>query len=293
MAASQTQLDAQELFKSNMRNRLGGTEKGRKLAEMLIPDFPVGCRRQTPGAHYLEALLEDNVETRWDDVDIITETGIRSRSTGENLEFDVIVCATGFDTSFQPRFPIIGRNGADLAKRWTDDLPLAYFGITVPDFPNYFAFIGPGSPISNGSLVIGIQMMAIYMFKLIDKIQTECIASLCPSIDATRDYNEHIQSFLQRTVWVGGCRSWYKRGTVDGPVVAIYGGTSFHYVEALRNPRWEDYEMRLLKMKAPNRFAYLGNGFTLRETKGGKVSDTQTLDFRQYWDLLVLPEIYD
>jgi hypothetical protein len=76
-------------------------------------------------------------------------------------------------------------------------------------------------------------------------------------------------------------------------VIAIYGGTSFHYAEALKNPRWEDYKINLMPMKTPNRFAYLGNGFTLREAKGGKVSDTQTLNFDEYWNLLVLPELYD
>ena len=81
-------------------------------------------------------------------------------------------------------------------------------------------------------------------------------------------------------------------GTVDGPVVAIYGGTSFHYIEALRNPRWEDYEVELLPMKVPNRFEYLGNGFTKREVTNGSVADTQTLGFDEYWNLFVLPEIY-
>lgn len=80
------------------------------------------------------------------------------------------------------------------------------------------AFIGPGSPISNGSLVVGIQAMGVYIYKCIDKIQTECIRSLTVTLDAALDYNEHIQRFLERTVWVAGCRSWYKRGTVDGPV---------------------------------------------------------------------------
>lgn len=136
-------------------------------------------------------------------------------------------------------------------------------------------------------------MMGIYIWKCIDKLQTEFIKSLDISADATRDYYEHMQKFLERTVWVGGCRSWYKRGTVDGPVVAIYGGTSFHYIEALRNPRWEDYRIDLLPMATPNRFAYLGNGFTMRETKGGLVSDTQTLGFDEYWKLFVLPELYD
>lgn len=60
--------------------------------------------------------------------------------------------------------------------------------------------------------------MGIYIYKCIDKIQTESIRSLEVSSDATVDYNEHVQKFLDRTVWVAGCRSWYKRGTIDGPV---------------------------------------------------------------------------
>lgn len=64
-------------------------------------------------------------------------------------------------------------------------------------------------------------------------------------------------------------------------------------MDALRNPRWEDYRIDLIPMNTPNRFAYLGNGFTLRETKGGNVSETQTLNFDEYWNLLVLPELYD
>lgn len=119
-----------------MTSRLGSSPKGQALAKMLIPSFPVGCRRQTPGAGFLETLVEDHVETRWDDITCITEKGIRTRD-GEELEFDAIVCATGFDTSFQPRFPLIGRGGANLAEQW-EECPEAYFGLAVPNFPNYF-----------------------------------------------------------------------------------------------------------------------------------------------------------
>lgn len=136
-AASDSQAKAKELFRRTMTERLGETEKGKNLAKMLIPDFPVGCRRQTPGPGFLEAIIEPNVDTRWDDIERITEKGIMTKGH-EELEFDVIICATGFDTSFQPRFPIIGRNGANLAKQW-EDIPEAYFGLAVPNFPNYFS----------------------------------------------------------------------------------------------------------------------------------------------------------
>ncbi len=137
MADSDIQRGAQELFRRTMTERLGDSEKGKMLAQMLLPSFPVGCRRQTPGPGYLEALVQDNVDTWWDDIAKITEKGILTKS-GEELGFDVICCATGFDTSFQPSFPLIGRGGVDLAKRWSEEPPSAYFGIAVPDFPNYF-----------------------------------------------------------------------------------------------------------------------------------------------------------
>lgn len=86
--------------------------------------------------------MQENVETRFDDIAYFTEDGIYTKS-GDHLDFDVIVCATGFDTTFKPRFPVVGRNGVYLAEKWTNDEPMAYFGITVPDMPNYFSMLHP------------------------------------------------------------------------------------------------------------------------------------------------------
>ncbi|KAK7705398.1 hypothetical protein SLS63_014143 [Diaporthe eres] len=292
MADSDIQLKAQDLFRKSMTERLGDSPKGKRAAEMLLPTFPVGCRRQTPGPGFLEALLQDNVEMVWDSIQAVTPKGIRFK-TGEEAEYDVIVCATGFDTTFKPAFPIVGRNGVNLAEKWTIDRPKAYFGICVPDMPNYFTFIGPNSPISNGSLVLGIQAVGVYVYKWLTKLQTEGYHSFEVRSDANEEYNQHMQQYLERTVWTRGCRSWYKRGTVDGPVVAIYGGTSFHFMEAIKNPRWEDFILkRLPGAPEQNRFAYLGNGFSLAETRNKSVGATQTLDFDEYWNLFNLPEVH-
>lgn len=82
-------------------------------------------------------MVRENVDTHWDNLGEITEGGIRTKD-GNLLELDAIVCATGFDTTFKPRFPVIGKNGIDLAKEWEKNDPTAYFGITVPNMPNYF-----------------------------------------------------------------------------------------------------------------------------------------------------------
>lgn len=136
-AASDTQKLAQALYKKTMKERLGTTEKGTKIYDMLVPDYPVGCRRQTPGQGYLEALCRDNVDVRWDDIAKFTKKGILTKC-GVELEFDAIVCATGFHTNYRPRFPIVGRRGADLAEQYKD-IPEAYFGLTAPNFPNFFS----------------------------------------------------------------------------------------------------------------------------------------------------------
>ncbi|KAB8268144.1 hypothetical protein BDV30DRAFT_243637 [Aspergillus minisclerotigenes] len=290
ISGSDLQLKAQILFRDTMIERLGNTPKGQQAAKMLLPSFPVGCRRLTPGPGFLEAITQDKVELRWDDIDRVTEKGILTRS-GEEKEYDVIVCATGFDTSFCPSFPLVGRGGVNLATKWTNELPKAYFGLTVPDMPNYFSFIGPNSTVNNGSLVLGIQMTAVYIYKWLDKLQTEDIRSFEVRHDANNEYNEHMQTYLKRTVWTEGCRSWYKRGTIDGPVVAVYSGTTFHFMEAIKNPRWEDFHIE--RISKTNRFSYLGNGFTKRETDGGTVGTTQTLDFEEYWRLFVPPDIHD
>ncbi|OQE04269.1 hypothetical protein PENSOL_c001G05270 [Penicillium solitum] len=290
------QLEIRKQFTDSMATRLGPSEKGIRVAELITPSFPVGCRRLTPGQNFLEAMVRENVDTHWDNLGEITEGGIRTKD-GNLLEVDAIVCATGFDTTFKPRFPVIGKNGIDLAKEWEKNDPTAYFGITVPNMPNYFCFIGPNSPVSNGSLVQAIQMTGIYIYNCIKKLQTQGIKSMTVSEEAVDEFNEHSQSWLRDTVWAAPCRSWYKRGTTDGRIVGLYCGSCFHFAEALRDPRWEDYKFEYATRNGSdgkaNRFAYLGNGLTVREAKGGDIGDTQTLDFESYWNLMILPEIFD
>jgi len=68
---------------------------------------------------------------------------------------DVIICATGYDTSFVPRFPVIGLEGLNLQKAW-EKAPSSYLGVGVANFPNFMMFLGPYSPVANGPTMSGI-----------------------------------------------------------------------------------------------------------------------------------------
>ncbi|KEF51123.1 uncharacterized protein A1O9_12846 [Exophiala aquamarina CBS 119918] len=249
--------DAVRFARQQMENQLRSRPE---LIKKIIPTkYGVGCRRPTPGNGYLEALLCSNVSTYTDEVRMITRDGFIDHEGNEH-QVDVIICATGFDVSYVPRFPITA-NGKDLRKVWESD-PVAYFGTMVPDFPNYFASLGPYNA-ANGSLIPPIEQGCHYILQIIEKCQIERVRSISPTAQATQEFREHSDLLLKRTVWNQPCRSWFKNGTVDG-LPRIYPGSRAHFMEVMK-PRFEDFE---LQYESDNRFYYLGNGFASREFDG-------------------------
>ncbi|PLB53855.1 FAD/NAD(P)-binding domain-containing protein [Aspergillus steynii IBT 23096] len=250
---------ANQVLQDHMRNALKNDEQ---LCKALIPSFPVGCRRLTPGVGYLPSLTEANVTVVTDRIERVVQQGVQL-SNGEIIEVDAIVCASGFDVSFRPRFPIIGKTG-NLQDLWSQQLPEAYMSCAVPGFPNYFMFLGPGAPIGHGSVFTISEHIAKYVTRVIIKCQTERIRAITVSKSATAEFNEHLQTFMPKTVYTGSCRSWYKNNTVDGPVIALHPGSRIHFFHMLQELRGEDWEYDYLD-RSPNRFAYLGNGFSTKE----------------------------
>jgi cation diffusion facilitator CzcD-associated flavoprotein CzcO len=124
------------------------------LEEKLIPQWHVGCRRLTPGVGYLESLGKENVEVVFGEITKITEKGCVS-DNGQEYPLDVLICATGFDTTFKPRFPLINPEGKNLQDEWKDEAR-SYLGIAAAEFPNYLIFLGPNCPIGNGPVLSAI-----------------------------------------------------------------------------------------------------------------------------------------
>lgn len=234
------------------------------LIRAVIPTtFPAGCRRLTPGPGYLESLSATNLRVVTEGIRKVLPGGIELVS-GEFIELDAIVCATGFDVSFCPRFPIVGKNGRNLQDIWGKNLPAAYMSCAVPDMPNYFVFMGPNAPIGHGSVLSIAEQVARYIVRMLKKCQIENIKSVTVRAEATREFTEHTHTFLPRTIWAGNCRSWYKNGTIDGPITALHPGSRIHWFHMMEIFRPEDYEY---EYQCPaNRFQFLGNGFSVRES---------------------------
>jgi cation diffusion facilitator CzcD-associated flavoprotein CzcO len=143
---------------------------------------------------------------------------------GNEIEVDAIVLATGFNTTWVPRFPIIanGRNLQDIYK--STRAPLSYLGVSTPYIPNYFSFYGPYSPIGQGSVLAMMDVFAKYMIQMIQKIQIEDIISVVPKVEVVEAYGEHTRLLVRRYVWDSPCRSWMKAGDLNGSP-SSYAGT--------------------------------------------------------------------
>lgn len=59
------------------------------------------------------AIQKPNVDVHFTAVASCTEDGVVGED-GTERKVDTIICATGFDVSYRPRFPIVGKNGVDL-----------------------------------------------------------------------------------------------------------------------------------------------------------------------------------
>jgi hypothetical protein len=266
MKGSEAARTARDYAATEMRNKLNNDPR---LTEKMIPkNFNPGCRRPTPAPGYLEALVSPNTTTFTDPISCITETGFVDHEGNEHA-VDVIICATGFDTSWLPRFPFIA-HGTDLRSLWgSENGVTSYLSVGIPSFPNTFSFCGPYGPLGHGSFMPLIEQWTRYMFAAITKCQVEDIKALTPRMEPARLFRQHADLFLQRTAWTSPCRSWFKQGRTDGQA-AIWPGSRLHFLKMLESPRYEDYEIVYWNR---NMFAFLGNGFEMRESDGRDITN--------------------
>jgi hypothetical protein len=127
--------------------------------------------------------------------------------------------------------------------------------------------LGPNSAIGSGSLTMILECEGDYIVKCIRKLQKEDYASMCVKKERVEDWTEYCRIYFQNTVYTDQCNSWYKsQGGKGDRITGLWPGSTLHALEALRAPRWEDFEWDSLEA-AGNRLKWLGNGWSVTHTK--------------------------
>ncbi|KAI7762429.1 hypothetical protein ACKAV7_009438 [Fusarium commune] len=261
LMGTDVQNGARELFRKQMEETL----QGRKDLQQIIPRFAPGCRRLTPGPGYLKALQQENVTFISQKIEEITERGIKVAS-GEEVELDVLVCATGYDVEAPPTFEIQGSNGKTLTEKWKPHFE-SYISLAVDEFPNFFLIAGPNCGLGSGSLLSVFEAQGDYIVKAIRKLQKEDYATIEVKPERVADFSQYIDEYFKGTVYTDECSSWYRAGRLGSRVVALWPGSSAQCLEVLRAPRWEDYEFESTDPTG-NLLRWMGNGWSQVLTEG-------------------------
>lgn len=263
-----------EIFTASTKERLA---KKPEILASMSPNFGVGCRRLTPGPGYLEALVEDNVDFISDKITSINANGI-ALENGKQVDLDVLVCATGFNTTAVPPFEIIGKGGETLKQRF-DPYPQTYLSVAVDNFPNFFMVLGPNTSVGAGSLTVLLESQGDYVVKCIRKLQKEDYMTMMPKQQSVKDFSEYVGEYFKKTVYMDDCKSWYKTdGGLGDRVSGLWPGSILQAYEVFSAPRWEDFDF---ESRHVNSLKWLGNGWSTSLMEGG--------DAAHYLDVADIP----
>jgi len=214
------------------------------LKEKLTPDFPVFSKRIIlDRGPYFQAYLKPHVHLVQDGIDRITPKGILMKD-GTEVELDILVCATGFDVAnMMGDLEIIGVGGKSLRDEWGTEDARAYFGMTIPGFPNYFHTTGPNSAPNHaaGQNLIS-ERQVNYAIECIDWLNSEEKKALQPTLKAFEDWQDKVETQMTKMIWSHPrAFSYYnnskKRNFLSWPWRLI------DFWNECRGPRKQDFEL--------------------------------------------------
>jgi acetone monooxygenase (methyl acetate-forming) len=206
-----------EFVRNKMRARLKNEPK---LCKLLIPsDYGFGTHRVPLENNYLEAYLQDNVETvdcNESPIECVVPEGIRT-ADGKVHPADVIILAVGFDagTGGLTRIDIRGRGGRSLKAQWQQEVRTA-MGLQVHGYPNLFT---TGAPLAPSAALCN---MTTCLQQQVDWI-TDCIdyarANGKHVVEATQAFEDQWVAHHDETAaatLVVKTNSWYMGSNVEG-----------------------------------------------------------------------------
>jgi cation diffusion facilitator CzcD-associated flavoprotein CzcO len=182
--------------------------RNRQLRHQLTPDYKVGCKRLIFSSRFYPAIQQPNVHLETNGIERIEPDGVRSKD-GQLHKLDALVLSTGFHPfNFMRPMDLRGRNGISIDQAWRQKVQ-AYRSLCLPEFPNFFLMLGPNTPIGNYSVIEMSEVQGRYVMQLIDAWRKRQLDTVEATHAAKKRFNSYLRAGMSKTVWVGGCTSWY------------------------------------------------------------------------------------
>ena len=208
-----------EHYRKRLQKHLDTYIKDDKLRQHMLPDYELGCRRVIPTNTYLPALARDNVDVDISGIDRITPQGIRTKD-GKDIPLDVIVYATGYFAYSNMKkaltFQVHGLDGRNLNSEWENEA-VAYKGITVSGYPNYFKVNGPNTGTGHSSQISYMEAATDYIVQAICAVKRDkSIKAIDARADLQDAYVANMRRKMQKTVWqTATCTAFYRKNMTD------------------------------------------------------------------------------
>lgn len=214
----------------------------RKYHDILIPKFPLGCKRRIFDPGYLECLHNPNVHLTSEPVLSLSENGIQTDK--RTIEVDAIVLSTGFKIQeFLSPITVRGVTGQTLNQHWQDTRGAqAYRATFVTGFPNFGIIFGPNAFPAHNSVIFTNETQAEYIIKTMIKPILKRNFSVIDVKEAAENCDANfVQSQLKSMVWNSGCTNWNL--DKSGRNTTNYHDTTWRFWYELYWPKWKDFNV--------------------------------------------------
>ncbi|MEO1969137.1 MAG: NAD(P)/FAD-dependent oxidoreductase [Sphingomonadaceae bacterium] len=210
------------------------------LIEQVLPDYPPFAKRMLLDNGWYRTIKKPHVRLIPEHLAKVEGSRLIS-SSGESVEADVIILATGFQTTnVLGSYDIIGRDGQLLHDKWGQDDAAAYLGTLVPGFPNFFILLGPNVGSGHGgSMIRNIENQMHYAGQVVLAARKQGAISVEVRSYVYEEYRRKIDEAHEKLVWTHpGTENWYRNS--NGRVVAITPWRNDAFWRMTRSPNEAD-----------------------------------------------------
>ena len=213
-----------------------------ELIERVLPEYPPFAKRMLLDNGWFRTIKKPHVDLIPEHLAKV-EGNTLSTSSGETVEADVIILATGFQTTnVLGSYDIVGREGQLLRDHWGEDNASAYLGTLVPGFPNFFILLGPNVGSGHGgSMIRNIENQMHFAGQVVQCAEAQEASTVEVKETAYTDYSRRIDDAHDRLVWTHpGTENWYRNS--QGRVVAITPWRNDAFWRMTRSPDEADLQ---------------------------------------------------
>lgn len=210
------------------------------LRAKLTPQYRVGCKRVIVNSSFYPAIQRPNADLVTEGIQRISDKGVLTRD-GRLHELDVLILATGFHPfHFMRPMQLRGKGGRSIDEVWGKKAQ-AYRSLFIPGFPNFCLMLGPNTPIGNFSVIAMSEVQSDYVLRVLNDWRAHKFDEIDATPAALQRFGRYLKEGMKKTVWVGGCQSWYLDADGD-PAMWPYSWKQ--WVREMSEPDYRDFALQ-------------------------------------------------